>query len=119
MIIRYLILLFMCFMFIIGFFMNTDVNRVTNYISDCNIHFIVFFVYPLIFYFLIPKFRFKFFLVISTFLSLSYGVEFIQNYLHYRSYSIKDFRCSILGCLSACFLIVYFKYLLYAVKASE
>ena len=117
--IRLFCFLFLCFLFYIGFFENTSIYSISFYIKDTYVHLIVFFIYTVAFYLLLPKFRFKLMSITFLFSLMAYLVEIFQSYLSYRSYSIIDFKASLYGTLSSSVLIVYSTYLSKAIKAKE
>jgi len=104
-----IILFTLCVIFFIGFFLNTPINKVTFYINDLYVHFIVFSMYISIFYILLPKFKFKLLFLFFLFILLAYLVEFIQDFISYRSYNKKDFEFSVLGIFVATICINLFK----------
>lgn len=106
---RYLFLLFFYLLFVIGFF-KTNLNFLPNIQHyDKELHFLVFFIYPLGTYYTLKTFFLKKILLFILFIFLSFGVEFIQLYFTDRVFCVQDIKYSLLGCLLSFGIIGYFK----------
>jgi len=110
---RKLILLFLFTSFYLGFFTKSSLLiSVVSSASDVLLHFIVFLTYPIIVFACLPKNKFFILSNLVFFCCMTIGVEILQRKYFNRSYSITDFKFSLLGFTVAClFIFIYFKYL--------
>lgn len=118
-VLRFLSLMVLSVLFYIGFFMHSSVNKLTNYLDDTTIHFVVFFSYIILFYILLPKFKLKWLALMVFFYSSTYAVEVLQKRFFRRSYSLDDFEYALLGAILGTVVILFFKLLKVLIKACQ
>jgi hypothetical protein len=116
---RFCILILLCITFYVGFFTSTISPKYILFCGDKVIHFIVFFIYPILFFLLLPKHKLKGVFLFLLFLLLSFFVEVLQRKFFNRVYCMTDFKYSLAGVFYSFSTIYYSKYLSYASKAKS
>lgn len=105
-----LLVLILSFMFCKGFFTASHSNAILiAKFGDKNLHLLVFFLFPLLFFILLKNTYLRI-LSVLFFGCMTYGVEIIQKHFTHRCYSFTDFKYSLTGFLL--FVIVIFVYYL-------
>ena len=106
--IKAFLLVIIFYVFFVGFTKGVSLPFIKLF-SDKELHFIVFLLYPVITFALLPSFKGKKIFIFILFLSLTFMVEVIQLYFPTRSFSYQDMKFSFLGCIAGFGIIGYFK----------
>lgn len=92
------------FVFYNGFFTSSKSNHIMlSIFTDKQLHFAVFFLYPLVFLYLLPKNKIITMITLLFFGVMTFGIEVLQRKYFHRTYSILDFKYSFCGYLFSCF----------------
>jgi hypothetical protein len=95
------------FIFYNGFFTLSKSNDLLlSTFTDKQLHFAVFFLYPLVFLYLLPKNKVITIVTLLFFGAMTFGIEVLQRKYFHRTYSLLDFKYSFCGYLSSCFLLL-------------
>lgn len=107
---KLVIILSLC-LFYLGFFTISKGNSLLLKIfSDKELHTLVFFLYPTMFYVLLPKKWYYIIPSITIFGFMTYGVELFQKLFTNRCYSLSDFKSSLNGFLLSFTLILILEF---------
>ena len=102
------------FVFYNGFFTFSKSNHfMLSLFTDKQLHFAVFFFYPLLFLYLLPKNKVITILTLLFFGFMTFGIEVLQRKYFHRTYSILDFKYSFCGFLSSCSVLLFLSTITY------
>jgi len=117
---RILISILLLFYFGVEFLTKRPHHKLyTKYLSDKELHFLAFLIIPFLIYVLLSKYKYAYLVSSFIFLTLTYYIEYLQNLLGNRHYSIQDFKYSLFGFSTYLLLILFLKALSYKERALE
>jgi hypothetical protein len=95
------------FIFYNGFFTFSKSNTIIlSIFTDKQLHFAVFFLYPLVFLYFLPKNKIITIITLLFFGTMTFGIEVLQRKYFHRTYSMLDFKYSFCGFLSSCLVLL-------------